>query len=60
MSKASEVVLDLVTQPLSSAESLARQEAERPRTDLVGTLDGQWLEPEVSKPIMRADVQTID
>jgi len=65
MSKASEVVLDLVTQPQSSAQILARQEAERPRTGLVGTLDGQWVEPastptHVAKPIMRAAPQTID
>jgi hypothetical protein len=65
MSKASEVVLDLVTRPQSSAQILARREAERPRTGLVGTLDGQWAEPaststQVAKPVMRAAPQTID
>jgi hypothetical protein len=45
MSKASEAVLDLVTRPQSSTQILARREAERPRTGLIGTLDGQWVEP---------------
>ena len=65
MSKASEVVLDLVTRPQSSAQILARREAERPRTGLIGTLDGQWVEPapiptQVAEPVMRAAPQTID
>jgi hypothetical protein len=60
MSKASEVVLDLVSRPLTPEQILARQEAERPRTGLVGTLDGRLVEPETSKPVMQAPVQTTD
>ena len=65
MSKASEVVLDLVTRPQSSAQILTRRKAERPRTGLVGTLDGQWVEPapaskQAPKPVMRAALQTFD
>ena len=65
MSKASEVVLDLVTRPQSSAQILARQEAERPRAGLVGTLHGQWVEPapastQAPKPLMQAALKIID
>ena len=60
MSKASDVVLDLVTRPQSPAQILARREAEQPRTGLVSTLDGKLAEPVTSKPVMQAPPQTID
>lgn len=65
MNKASEVVLDLVTEPLSPSEINARREAETPRSGLVGTLDGSWIDPTTTSTrtpakIMKADVHTID
>lgn len=62
MSKSSDIVLDLVTRsPLLPEQILARREAEIPRTGLVGTLDGQWVDPtQIAKPVMQAPPQTID
>jgi hypothetical protein len=45
MGKATELVDDLIARPLSPAEIRARQEAAKPRHNLVATLDGQFVEP---------------
>lgn len=65
MSKASDLVLDLVTRPLSPKQNRERKEAERPRTNLVATLDGQLVEPaptptQTPRSVMQAPPQTID
>lgn len=63
MSKASDIFLDLVTKPLSPSEVLERQDAEKPRTGLVGTLDGRWIDPtttQASRPVMKAPPRPID
>lgn len=45
MGKATDLVDDLIARPLSPDEIRARQEAARPRQDLVASLDGQLVEP---------------
>jgi len=44
MGKATELVDDLMARPLSPQEIQKRQDAARPRHDLIATLDGQLVE----------------
>jgi hypothetical protein len=61
VSKASDVFLNLVSRPLSLAQVLERREAERPRTGLVATPDGQLAEPRPNpRPVLQAPPQVID
>ena len=61
MSKASDEVLELVSQPPSPQQVRERQEAERPRTGLIGTLSGEWTDPTMAaQAVMAAAPKTID
>jgi hypothetical protein len=65
MGKATALVEDLITRQLSPKEIAEREEAARPRTRLVATLDGQFVEPapspqEVARLIQQAPQQTFD
>jgi hypothetical protein len=45
MGKATELGDDLLARPLTAEEIRRREEATRPRTNLIATLDGQLVEP---------------
>jgi hypothetical protein len=65
MGVASDLVDDLVARPLSAQEIRERREAEKPATKLVGTLDGQLVEPaptpvETPRIVRQAPQQTWD
>jgi len=45
MGKATELVDDLISRPLSPKEIREQQEAAKPRHNLVATLDGKLVEP---------------
>lgn len=65
MGKATDVVDDLLTRPLSAEEIRRRQEAAKPRGKLVATLDGKLVEPattptEQPRVVVSAPQQTWD
>jgi hypothetical protein len=65
MGKATELLDDLIARPLSPQEVQERREAARPKTKLVGTLDGRLLEPaptplEAPRVVRQAPQQTWD
>jgi hypothetical protein len=65
MGVANDLVDDLVSRPLTSEEIQRRREAAKPATRLVGTLDGQLVEPaptpaQAPRVVQQAPQQTWD